>query len=114
MEATRRSILEFVALGTAGLSAGCASTTGEECPLFHNIREEGDYRVRARYEYENLSQPAKTAFDGALENDGRDFRVENTDENNPSEFEYGDVLNYYEIEKNGEVYVLATRTDEGC
>lgn len=114
MEKTRRFVLEFVALGTAALSAGCGSVIGDNCHLVHNIGMHGGHQIKARYKYENLSQPAKTAFDGALENDGRDFYVENTDENNPPEFEYGDVLNYYEIEKNDEVYVLATSTDQGC
>jgi hypothetical protein len=123
-------------LGKAGtaavaLIAGCVASPGtgrddptataspgterSSCPLSHEIFDDDrEHRIEARYEYGNLSSAAKTVFDGALAEGGKTYRVENTAENKPTEFDYTDVVTYYEIEFEGEIHVVGTWSGRGC
>lgn len=127
---TRRSTFALAGTVTVALFGGCVSTPsmGEEtekpaetatptatatahpsaCPLNHSIFEDPSGSITAKYEYEELSSAAKAAFEGALAADGEAYRVEATPANRPPEFHYSDVVDYYEITYEGEVYVLGT------
>lgn len=130
MNRSRRSTFALAGTVTLALFGGCVSTpsTGEEtatatgtatatetatahpsaCPLNHSIFEDPSGSISARYKYEDLSSAAKAVFEGALEADGETYRVDPTPANRPPEFHYSDVVDYYEITYQGEVYVLGT------
>lgn len=123
MDRTRRSMVLGTGPAVVALLAGCLSTTGGDapeterssCPLNHEIFDDDrDRRIEDSYEYANLSPAATDVFDGALAADGKTYRVENTAENKPTEFDYTDVVTYYEVEYDGTVHVLGTWSGRGC
>lgn len=135
---TRRSFVLRLGAAATALTAGCASsspsstatsapdtappTPGSEtatpfptlgpdrsrCPLSHSLLSDPSGSITARYDYAELSSAAKAVFEAARDSDGETYRVEARASNNPPEFRYGDVVDYYEIEYQGEVYVLGT------
>lgn len=131
MAETRRSALLGAIAAASALLGGCATTPGaspgdstettvssrtEQCtwPHYFKIFTDGrEHQILARYEYENLSSAAQDAFENALPVDGW-YEVRATTGDFAPEFEYVDVVSYYEIVYEGEVEVLGTRGGMAC
>lgn len=89
-------------------------TPSFDCSLRHVILDDDrDHQIRDSYQFGELSTRAQQYFEGAHENPGTYYEVEDTDETAP-EYEYTDVVTKYEITYEGQVYVLGTFSGEGC
>jgi len=103
--------------GCSTLSGGNEDeTTIEECDLKHEITHDlnATAEPRASYDYESLSEGAKGVVERALNSTDQTYTVPNNSMESPDEFAYPDEVAYYEIQKEGDVFLLVTWTSEGC